>query len=86
MKFEVTKKGANGLTVGSLVEIDGDKVPAWLENKGHIVEEKMMIVNPEPVFYGKAELIAQAKELGVEVRSQWSVKRLQREIDAKLAV
>lgn len=85
MKLKITQKGAEGFTVGSTVEIDGDVIPPSLVNKCLVIDGggKTMIVNPAPDAT-KAELVAQAEELGIEVAKSWTKDRIQEEIDAKL--
>mgnify|MGYP000607374191 CR=1 FL=1 len=55
MKFKVTQKGVNmtdkegkqvAVAKGQVIDVDGDKVPAWLVNKGHEVEGKTAVTNP----------------------------------------
>lgn len=55
MKFKVTQKGVNmtdkegnqvAVFKGQVIDVDGDKVPAWLANKGHEVEGKTAVTNP----------------------------------------
>lgn len=38
MKFKVTKNGVDGHARGSVIDIEGDKVPVWLVNKGHVID------------------------------------------------
>ena len=54
MKIQITMKGANGHNVGDVVEIKGDKIPAWALNKCVKVAEK-------PVAQAKADADAKAK-------------------------
>lgn len=60
MKFQVTQKGVNvtdkegkqvAVAKGEVIDVDGDKVPAWLVGKGRPVEGKAAVTNPakEPV-------------------------------------
>lgn len=90
MKLKITEKGCDGLTVGQIVEVDGG-IPAGLLNKCIVVDgaspaPKTLIVNPAPVEHdGKDDLVIQAEELGIEVDKRWGAKRIQEEIDAKLA-
>ena len=54
MKIQITMKGASGHNVGDVVEIKGDKIPAWALNKCVKVAEK-------PVAQAKADADAKAK-------------------------
>lgn len=46
-KFEVTEKGVSGIAKGEIVEIDGDKIPGWLVNKGRRLDaSKTVVTNP----------------------------------------
>lgn len=46
MQFEVTKSGVHGHKVGDVIEIDGDKVPGWLMNKGAVLSNRTAVTNP----------------------------------------
>ena len=54
MKIEITMPDAGGHNVGDVVEIKGDKIPAWALNKCVKVAEK-------PVAQAKADADAKAK-------------------------
>lgn len=54
----------------TVIEEDGD-------------EEKTLVVNPAEEAT-KADLIAQAEELGLEVKKNWTKERIQQAIDEKL--
>lgn len=46
-KFEVTEKGVSGIAKGEIIEIDGDKIPGWLVNKGRVLDtSKAAVTNP----------------------------------------
>lgn len=51
MKFKVTKNGVDGYAKDSVIDIEGEKVPAWLVNKGHPVDAGEAIA-PAPATEG----------------------------------
>lgn len=97
MKVRVTGRGIYGadgmVPIGTEVEVPS--IPKGWASRCEVVggsKGKTMIVNPEgeqeeeEIEPSKADLIAQAEELGIEVKKSWTKEKLQEEIDAALEV
>lgn len=87
MKFEVTENGVHGqggcIEPGTVIEIRGDAVPAWLVGKGRVLDRgqsRQTVINPKGD--DKAVLLAEAEEMGIEVDGRWSADRLREAIEA----
>ena len=61
MKFKVTKNGVDGHAKGSVIDIEGDKVPAWLVNKGHPVDASEAVA-PIPAPEGEQTAVTNPAE------------------------
>ena len=47
MKIEITQSDADGHKVGDIVDVKGDKIPAWAINKCSVVgNAKTAVTNP----------------------------------------
>lgn len=73
MKVEITERGANGLAVGAIVEIEGETVPGWLIGKCRIVEDaprvavtnpaEGAVIDPDPSAQERQTLLGEAAKI-----------------------
>jgi hypothetical protein len=91
MKIEITEKGVHDakgkpIAVGTIIEVKGEAMPAWLLNKAVEVKggkaSKQIVVNPDADM---ADLLKQAAELGIEVNKDAPMS-LQMEEELRAAI
>ncbi|WP_169194939.1 hypothetical protein [Devosia sp. MC1541] len=90
MKLKITQSSvfnakSEELEVGSIIEIEGDTIPAWLVNKAQQLDTDTGGGDDTGVTLDRDDLKKQADELGLEYARNISTEKLKELIDAKLA-
>ena len=87
MKIQITEKGVNDtkgnlVPIGTILEVAGDTIPAWLINKAvphgdddaEIITGKTMSKKEQAALM--KERVGRALELNIEVDSKWTLEEL----------